>query len=158
MPPFTAARRFDFARALLRCMGDVANKRKVMIGCLALTSISWMSVGVAAWLVASAAGIDLPYWLMSMVIVAVILFSGVVPAPPGAVGVFEFGVISTLGLFAVDPQAAVTFALVIHATLFLPPIAIGIFVLTRERRTLKSMLAAATSALRGRLSIVTTRK
>ena len=40
---------------------------------------------------------------MSIVIVSVILFSGAVPAPPGAAGVYEFGAMSTLGFFAVDP-------------------------------------------------------
>lgn len=131
-----------------RTLGSVAVRRRVVLACVILTAMAWLSIGSAAWLVASAAGIDLPFWLMSVVIVAVTLFSGVVPSPPGAIGVYEFGAVSTLGLFAVDPSAALTFAVVIHAVLFLPPVIIGISVLARERETLRRVVAAATPMLR----------
>lgn len=150
MPTLTPVGRLGAAVIWLRSMSALTSRGRLMFGCLLLTSLSWMSIGVAAWLVAGAAGIDLPFWLMSMVIVAVTLFSGVVPAPPGAVGVYEFAVISTLGLFSVDPTAAVTFALVIHGLLFLPPTVISIVVLTRERQTLGTVLAAAAHAIRWR--------
>ncbi|MBI2935809.1 MAG: flippase-like domain-containing protein, partial [Chloroflexi bacterium] len=133
---------------VLRSISTVSNSRRVTMGCLCLTATSWMSIGTAAWLVAGAAGIDLPFWLISMVIVAVNLFASVTPALPGAVGVYEFGVISTLGLFAVDPSLALTFALVFHAMLFLPPVLIAIPVLSAERRTMRQVLAVADTAIR----------
>ena len=156
MPSFPSAGRFGAVVIWIRTVSALTSKGRLMLGCPLLTSLSWMSIGAAAWLVAGAAGIDLPFWLMSMVIVAVTLFSGVVPAPPGAVGVYEFAVISTLGLFSVDGTAAVTFALVIHGLLFLPPTVISILVLTRERQTLATALAAAAHAIRWRPRRVTT--
>ena len=45
----------------------------------------------------------------------------------------EFGAVSTLGLFAVDPSIALTFALVMHGVLFVPPLLIAMPVLAGER-------------------------
>ena len=128
---------------ILKSMGQVRQHKKVLVICFALTSISWMSIGVAAWLVAQAAGVDLPFWLVSMVIVAVGSFAGAIPAPPGTMGVYEFVAVYTLGLFAIAPSAALTFALVIHAVLFLPPLLIGASGLALHRRTRRAVTAAA---------------
>ncbi len=133
-------RRFGALEAMLRTIGSVGARPRVMLACILLTAASWMSIGAAAWLVAGAAGIELPFWLMAIVIVAVTLFSATTPAPPGAVGVYEFAVISTLTLFAVEPSVALTFALVVHGILFLPAMLIGIPVLALERKTLKGIL------------------
>ena len=142
--------RFSISFSLLRSMSAVTLKCRVMLACLVLSGASWMSVGVAAWLVAGAAGIDLPFWTMAVVIVTVTLFSGVVPSPPGAVGVYEFGVVSTLGLFSVDPAVAISFGVVIHAILFVPPTIISALVLVKERRTMSNALEAAKGAIQGR--------
>lgn len=133
-------RRFVALEAMLRTIGSVGARPGVMLACILLTAASWMSIGAAAWMVAGAAGIGLPFWLMAIVIVAVTLFSATTPAPPGAVGVYEFAVISTLTLFAVEPSVALTFALVVHGILFLPAMLIGIPVLALERKTLKGIL------------------
>jgi hypothetical protein len=51
------------------------------------------------------------------------VLTSLTPASTGAIGVYEFVSISTLGLFAIDPTMALTFALVIYIVLFLPPTA-----------------------------------
>lgn len=129
--------RLDALAAVVRSMGTLSYKRRKMLGCTVLTVAAWMSIGVTAWLVARAVGIDLPFWLMSIVIVAVSLFSSTTPAPPGAVGVYEAGAIFALGLFSIDPSIALTFALVTHGLLFLPSIAIGIVGVVTERQAMK---------------------
>lgn len=136
--------------AVLRAIGALGNRRRVLLGCALLTATTWMSIGTASWLVAHAAGVDLPFWLMCMVIVAVTFFSSTTPAPPAAVGVYEFGAISTLGLFAVDPGIALTFALVIHAVLFLPSILIAMGVLAYERKTMRQVASLVAVAVRPR--------
>lgn len=138
-------RRLQPLQAVVESMSAVGTGHKTMLGCLLLTATAWMSIGTAAWLVARTAGIDLPFWLMAIVIVAVTIFASATPAPPGAVGVYEFGAISVLGLFAVDPAAALTFALVTHGMLFFIPVVIGIPVLTAERHTIRRVLAGATA-------------
>ena len=142
--------RFSIVFSLVRSMSAVTLKCRVMLACLILSGVSWMLVGVAAWLVAGAAGIDLPFWTMSIVIVAVTIFSGVVPSPPGAVGVYEFGIVSTLGLFSIDPAVAVSFGVVIHAILFVPPTIISALVLAKERRAMSNAVGAAKLAIQER--------
>ena len=126
-------------------------QRGLLALCISLTAMAWLLIGVAAWIVAQAAGIHMPFWLMSIVIVAVSMFSGAVPAPPGVAGVYEFVAVSTLGLFAVDEAAALSFAVVIHALLFLPHLAIGLPVLALERRALRGapMLRRSAPSLKG---------
>lgn len=147
MHRLSAVQRFSLLSTLLHSMNALTVRRSAVLGGILLTCISWMSIGVAAWLVAGAAGIDLPFWMMSILIVAVTLFTGITPAPPGAVGVYEFAVISTLGLFAVDPSVALNFALVIHGLLFLPSILIGIAVLAGDRNTVKRILSTASQLI-----------
>jgi uncharacterized membrane protein YbhN (UPF0104 family) len=126
-----------FLSRVAHSMGAVMMNMSVVLGCALLTATAWMSIATAAWLVGLAADIHLPFWLMAVVIVGVSMFSGAIPAPPGALGVYEFGVMSTLGLFAVDPSQALAFALSVHVVLFAPPIIIGMVVLAFDRRTLK---------------------
>ena len=145
-------RRLRPLQEMLSSVGAVRARPLVVGTCIVLTSIHWMAIGTAAWLVALTAGVELPFWLISIVVVAVSLFGSAIPAPPGMVGVYEFVAVSTLGLFAVDPSVALTFALMTHAVLFIPPLIIGIPALAMEWRTVGAALAkvSATISRRGR--------
>ena len=140
---------------LIQSMHLASSRGRIMLVCVALTATAWMSIGVAAWLVAQAAGIDMPLWLISILIIAVTVLTSLTPAAPGAVGIYEFVTISTLGLFAIDPTVALTFALVIHAVLFLPPLLIGTAVLSVEHRTLGRVWVVLASAISGKRSETT---
>ena len=54
---------------------------------------------------------------------------------------------STLGFFAVDPVAALNFALVTHGILFLFPVVIGLPVLLSEREAFARLVSTAASLL-----------
>jgi uncharacterized membrane protein YbhN (UPF0104 family) len=49
-----------------------------------------------------------------------------VPSGPGFVGTFEFFALSALTLFGVDPSPALSFAVLYHASTFLPTVALGV--------------------------------
>ncbi len=132
---------------LLRAIGAVRTDPAILVACLVLTTARWMSIGVTAWLVAQTAGVDLPFWLISIVIVAVSLFDGAIVATPGLVGAYEFVAVSTLGVFAVDPTVAPAFTMVIHVILFLPTLVVVLPVIAFEHRTLKSAWVAAGGAV-----------
>ena len=53
-------RRFRACESVIRSMTEVSLNRRCMIYALAVTSLAWLSIGVAAWLVAGALGIDCP--------------------------------------------------------------------------------------------------
>jgi uncharacterized membrane protein YbhN (UPF0104 family) len=135
--------RIPFLEQTAQSIGTTHGRFKILLACAGITGLSWMFIGLGAWLVAQAVGISLPFWLISMVIVAIMLFSSTVPAPPGVVGVYEFVAMSTLALFAVAPGAALAFAVVTHALLFVLPLLVAIPVLVVERRTVGGLRALA---------------
>lgn len=109
--------------------------RPRLIAAALVTAAAWVALGTGAWLIARTLGIALPLWTMATLLVMMTSLTSVVPGGPGSLGVFEFAGISILGLFTVEQSSALTFALIIHALIFLPPLAIGVPVLARERRT-----------------------
>ena len=74
-----------------------------------------------------------------ILLVAMKWFISIIPAGPGSLGAFEFSGVYAFGLFAVDPSMVLTFAVFIHAMIFLPYLVIGLPVLARERRTMSVM-------------------
>ncbi len=145
---FSPVRGNRFLRETLAATQASQTSKGVTTACLALTVAGWMLIGLAAWLVAQAMGIGLPYWTILVLMIATVGFAGMIPAPPGIVGVYEFVVVSGLALFGVAPAAALSFALVTHALLFLPPLFIAALVLSAERGALVSAIGAATQPLR----------
>ena len=134
--------------SMLCSLGSITVRYRVMLACGLLTAASWTLIGLAAWLVARAVGVDMPLWLMAVAVVAVDFVLGMMPTPPGGIGVYEFVFLSTLGLFGIAPDAALPFVLVLHGMLVLPPILIGAFVLPSERHTLRQVVSAAKLAIR----------
>lgn len=145
---FSPVRSNRFLRETLAATQATQTSKGVTAACLALTAAGWALIGLAVWLVAQAIGIGLPYWTMLVLIIAIERFAGLIPAPPGGVGVYEFVVVSALALFGVAPAAAMSFALVTHALLFLPPVFVAALVLSAERGALVSMIGAAAQPLR----------
>ena len=144
--------RWRFVQQTLRVAQETQTKPRIVAAGIGLTILGWLYLGVAAWLVSLAVGIDLPFWQIFIVTVAVIRLSGVIPSPPGVVGVHEFVAVSTLGLFAVDPSTALTFALVTHAVIYVPPMIIAGVVMVTERAAFLEALGAVLSPMRQRLT------
>ena len=107
-----------------------------------------MLLGAAGWLVAAALGIQLSFWMMSILLVGAGFFASVIPAGPAKLGTYEFTFVYVLGLFVVDRQAALTFALLTHALFVLPSMIIGILVVSRERKALEEVGTQAGGLLR----------
>jgi hypothetical protein len=82
-------------------------------------------IGAAGWLVGLA--FDVPMDMLALIIVslAVIFFTDWVPALPLAVGSFEFVALHLLGLWDVEPSTAFSFAVLLHAIFFIPPLIIA---------------------------------
>ena len=145
---FRPLRRSRFVRETLEAFGAVHSQKGVVVASLALTLGGWLFIGIAAWLIAEAMGIGLPFWTITVLIVAVLRGSGFTPAPTGMVGVYEFVTVSTLALFAVDPAIAVSFALVTHAVIYLPRIVLGACVVLVERAAFIHAISSVIEPLR----------
>ncbi len=113
-----------------------------------VTIIAWMLLGTAAWLVAQAIGIQMPFWMISILLVGMTLFSGAIPAAPSAIGTYEFVTVYLLGLFAVNKSDAFTFALVVHALVMLPPNLMGIPTISKEWKTFRQVAHQVSALLK----------
>lgn len=87
---------------------------KVALGVLGWSGAVWACNLGPFYLVMRALALELP-WSAAGFTLSVTALSMIIPSSPGYVGVFEEGVILSLGLFAVEREAALTYALLTHA-------------------------------------------
>ena len=99
---------------------------------LALTASYWLALGPAGFLLGRSMGIELSLFQFTLVVLGAVFFATATPGLPGAIGAFEFAVIQLLRLWDVPQDTALAYAIVLHLTLFLPPILIAGVVLPRE--------------------------
>ena len=98
------------------------------------TVLSWLVVGVSAWLVAL--GFDLGVSLSPLAGIFVIItinLALVLPSSPAAVGVFEAATLLALDAYGISESRALSYAVVLHALNFLPFIAVGVWLVRRAR-------------------------
>lgn len=78
-------------------------------------------------------------WSAALVVTVVTTISVVVPSSPGYVGSFHYLCQLALGLFAIPKGPALSYAIVLHAVSVYPLFFLGLFFLTREKLSLKSL-------------------
>ena len=99
------------------------------------TTLSWIVTSFSFWIATLAFDLDLPVSAGILILTAVGL-SLVLPAAPGALGVFEAAVVLALSAYDVPRAEAVSFAFALHALNFFPYLLSGVIALrfTRRRR------------------------
>lgn len=85
----------------------------------------WSMVSLVAYLVMAAFGLFLPAQAAVMVTVFT-AFGKIIPSSPGAIGTFHYLVILVLMSFQVSKEAALGYAIVLHALFFLMEVSLGI--------------------------------
>jgi len=135
----------------LQSFAFLRDRKLIFALSILLTVLAWMLLGSAAWLVAQAIGIQLPFWMMSIVLVGMTLFSGAIPAAPSAIGTYEFVTVYLLGLFSVNKSDALCFALLVHALVMLPPNIMGIPTVSKEWKMFRQLIVQASSVLKQRV-------
>lgn len=141
-------RRRRLVHETLAAIRSAQSSKRTLVACMALTALGWAYIGLAAWMIADAMGIGLPYWTVAVITVTIVRFAGVIPTPPALVGVYEAVAVAALGLFGVAPPLALSFALVTHAVIFVPPVLIGALVLVVERSALFNAFDSLLAPLR----------
>jgi uncharacterized protein (TIRG00374 family) len=109
----------------------ILQRGQVALGALAWTAAVWACNLGPFYLAMRALDMDLP-WSAVAFTVSMTALSMIVPSSPGYVGVFEQGVILSLGLFAVEREAALAYALLIHALIYVTPNVLGLIGLWQE--------------------------
>ena len=98
---------------------------------IVLTTISWIVMGVAFWLVSFA--FDLPRSpMLGMLVVIATNLAQVLPSAPAAVGVFEVSGVLAVTAFGAPRSVALSYAVVLHVMNFLPYLALGPFAIRRS--------------------------
>jgi uncharacterized membrane protein YbhN (UPF0104 family) len=82
----------------------------------------------SAFLITLALHLHLPAASGVLVIVAIGL-GMILPSPPAAVGVFEGAALIGLQAYGLARSAALPYALLLHVVNFLPPVAVGIWLM-----------------------------
>jgi uncharacterized membrane protein YbhN (UPF0104 family) len=97
---------------------------------VAVTSLQWACVGLAAWLIARDVGIGLPFPAVYIVALGVMTLGFTLPGLPSGLGPFEFSATVLLALYGVSREMALAFGIIFHAVVLLPPVAIALLTLT----------------------------
>ena len=107
-------------------LADMARAKLNLACAFFLTLGHWLVLGFGAWALAHGMGLEISPFEATLAILGTLYFATAVPALPAAVGTFEFAVVYVLKVFEIPQEAAISYAVVIHAVLFLPPIVIAI--------------------------------
>ncbi|PZC46870.1 MAG: Uncharacterized membrane protein YbhN, UPF0104 family [Chloroflexi bacterium] len=107
-------------------------RKQRMAYAFSMTCTYWLLLGPVGWLLARGLDIDIGFHLIMVTVIGSIFFSTTVPGLPGAVGTFEFAAVALMDLWGVPKEPALTFAVLLHGVLFIPPILMTIVVFPRE--------------------------
>jgi uncharacterized protein (TIRG00374 family) len=139
LPEVMADRIEKMAEGFLVGLGVLRRRRDLAL-VAAYSVIAWSFEASTYWMIAKGFGDPLAAALTPA---AALLTTGVanlatlIPSSPGYVGPFETGVKWVVeGALGVNGSLALSYAILVHATLFFPVTVLGLFVLWRERISL----------------------
>lgn len=104
----------------------------------------WVTSGLFILVMMFAFHIDAPP-AASFLLLCVTSLGMTVPSSPGYIGVYHWLVVSTLQIFGVDRELALSFAFALHALTFLPLTLVGIYYMMRENYSLQRIEEGALS-------------
>ena len=120
-------KRFPLLVSTVTFLLDLAKSRVTLAWAFLLTLAHWVLVGVSAWVLAHGMGMDITAFVATLAILGTLYFATAIPGLPAAAGTFEFAVVHVLKFFEVPQELALSYGLVIHAVIFLPPIVVAVF-------------------------------
>jgi uncharacterized membrane protein YbhN (UPF0104 family) len=124
--------RFPLLGTFASSVAQLEHRKGRLIASLTVSLTQWVVLGFSGWIVAIGMDIPLSPPQAVLVILATIFVATSIPAVPGAIGTFEAAAVYTMGIFDVDKTHAFSYAVVMHALLFLPSTLLAAFFLPRE--------------------------
>jgi uncharacterized protein (TIRG00374 family) len=127
LPPVSRTRVDGVAASLTRGLAGIRHVRMATIA-FSWTIASWLLIGLSAWLLMR--GFDFRASVGAGMLVAIATGLGwIIPAAPGAVGVFEAATVVALTAYGVSESEALSYAVVLHGMNFVPFIVAGLIAL-----------------------------
>ena len=129
------------ARSALSAL-DVWRDRRAIMALAGWSVLIWGLTVLLNQLLLWSLGIDVP--LVAPLLLLVVLQIGVrVPSSPGSIGVFHYLSVLTLTLFGVEKDLALSYGVLLHLVIYLPPSLLGIVYLGRSGYSLSRLRQAA---------------
>jgi uncharacterized protein (TIRG00374 family) len=97
---------------------------KLALTAFVLTTLGWLLTSVSFWLLTLAFDLELPL-VSGVLILAAVGFSVILPAAPGALGVFEAATVVALAAYDISASEALSYAFTLHAVNLIPYIVAG---------------------------------
>ncbi|MBA3942946.1 MAG: flippase-like domain-containing protein [Herpetosiphonaceae bacterium] len=97
------------------------NDQNVLIG---WSAVIWLTAILNNVLVMLAVGLHLP-WPAALLLLVGLQAGIALPGLPGTVGVFEYACVAILALWSVQQSVALSYAVLLHGVVMLPPVVVG---------------------------------
>jgi uncharacterized protein (TIRG00374 family) len=121
---------------------ETARSPRLLVGLFIWTTIVCALSTFTNYLVFLALALSLPVWA-SLLLLVVLQIGSAIPSSPGRIGVFQYLVILTLSIFAVDKNVALGYSVLLYLVIYVPNALIGIYCLWREKVTWQTLEEAA---------------
>lgn len=113
----------------------VVQHKKNMVIIFFYSILVWLVEALTYYVISLSFNIDLPVYVF--IITVVIVNLGIlIPSAPGYIGSFEFFTISSLAIFSIENSTALSYAIILHAVLFLPITLVGLYYFWKENMNL----------------------
>jgi uncharacterized protein (TIRG00374 family) len=113
---------------------DVMRRPRLLFGLLIWSLVAWILSALTNALVFLAMDFTMSVWA-SLLLLVVLQVGTAVPSSPGRIGVFQYLVILTLSIFAVDKNVALGYSLILYLVIYLPTALLGVWGLWHEKIT-----------------------
>jgi hypothetical protein len=110
----------------------------MLVSCVLISFVSWMSMSTALYFVARALGVPVSFSYIPFVC-ALLNMGLTVPSSPGYVGVYQFLLIYLLAIFGIPKTQAFTISILYQASWYIPYIIIGFIMLAREHLKIRDL-------------------
>jgi uncharacterized protein (TIRG00374 family) len=130
---------------------DVMRRPRLLIGLFGWSLIVWIISALTNYLVFLAMRLTMPVWA-ALLLLAVLQVGTAVPSSPGSIGVFQYLVILTLSIFALDKNVALGYSVVLYLVIYVPIVLLGVWGLWHEKITWGKLTEAVVRLSEGRKS------
>jgi len=125
---------------------NLVRSKPATIGIVAWSGVVWFTAILTNYLLFLALNVAAPVHAAAFLLV-VLQIGITVPSSPGRLGVFEYLTLLALSVFGLNETVALTYGLVLHALVFIPPILLGAVALWYENLTVRQIQQAARNNL-----------
>jgi len=113
---------------------DVMRRPRLLIGVFGVSVIIWTISALTNYLVFLSLNLAVPVWA-SLLLLVVLQVGTAVPSSPASIGVFQYLVILSLSIFAVNKNIALGYSFVLYLVVYVPIVLLGVWGLWHERIT-----------------------